>query len=331
MNTLPRSTLLVAVLLAAALAAGCVARRPAPVTERQPQAKPSVPAVKPPPSTAVLPKPPDTRPAFHTVRKGDTIYSIALEYGLDPRELAAWNNVEASRISVGQQLRLTPPPGVATTAPFKSAPGTLEARPLGPGGAGAPPQAALPAIPVPPSSPAVASGAVKSEPQGVRVPYSDQAYSQLVSLKPSEGLTPKPEARPEQKPEGAKGPDDLDWIWPATGKVIGNFSETSNLKGIAIAGKRGQPVVASAAGRVIFSGTGIRGFGKLIVIKHNDAYLSVYAHNSELLVKEGQTVAKGQKIAEMGDSDADQVKLHFEIRRFGKPVDPLKFLPDRAA
>jgi lipoprotein NlpD len=184
---------------------------------------------------------------------------------------------------------------------------------------------------LPPSPPAAASGNVKSEPQGVRVPYSDQAYAQLASLKPIESPAPKPEARPEQKPEGAKGPDDLDWTWPATGKVIGNFSEGANLKGIAIAGRRGQPVLASAAGRVIFSGTGIRGFGKLIVIKHNDTFLSVYAHNSELLVKEGQTVAKGQKIAEMGDSDADQVKLHFEIRRFGKPVDPLKLLPDRAA
>ncbi len=117
------------------------------------------------------------------------------------------------------------------------------------------------------------------------------------------------------------------WGWPASGKVVSTFNDSANLKGIGIAGKLGQPVLASAPGRVIFSGTGIRGFGKLIVIKHNNTFLSVYAHNNELLVKEGQNVAKGQKIAEMGSTDTDQVKLHFEIRRFGKPVDPAKLLP----
>ena len=140
------------------------------------------------------------------------------------------------------------------------------------------------------------------------------------------GSTQRPEPRAESGAEIAKGPDDLDWMWPTRGKVVGSFNDSTN-KGIAIAGKLGQPVYASAPGRVIFSGTGIRGFGKLVVIKHNNTYLSVYAHNNELAVKEGQNVTKGQKIAEMGNSDADQVKLHFEIRRFGKPVDPMKLLP----
>ena len=120
---------------------------------------------------------------------------------------------------------------------------------------------------------------------------------------------------------------DIDWAWPASGKVISGFSETANLKGIDIAGKSGQPVFASGPGKVVYAGSGLRGYGKLIIIKHNNTFLSAYAHNREILVKEGQQVAKGQKIAEMGDSDADQVKLHFEIRRFGKPVDPAKFLP----
>ena len=119
----------------------------------------------------------------------------------------------------------------------------------------------------------------------------------------------------------------MTWAWPASGKVIRAFGDGANQRGISIAGKLGQPVHASASGRVIFSGTGIRGFGKLIVIKHNSTFLSVYAHNNNLLVKEGQNVAKGQKIAEMGSTDADQVRLHFEIRRFGKPVDPMKLLP----
>ena len=160
----------------------------------------------------------------------------------------------------------------------------------------------------------------------MRVPYSDQALAQLARPEaPPQRVEP---ARPDTRPDGdaARGPDDLDWTWPTTGKVIATFNDASN-KGISIAGKLGQPVLASAPGRVIFSGTGIRGFGKLIVIKHNNTYLSVYGHNNQLLVKEGQNVTKGQRIAEMGNTDADQVKLHFEIRRFGKPVDPLKFLP----
>ena len=115
-------------------------------------------------------------------------------------------------------------------------------------------------------------------------------------------------------------------MWPVSGKIISTFSEGSS-KGIAIAGKMGQSVVSAAPGQVIFSGTGIRGLGKLIVIKHNEQFLSVYAHNRELLVKEGQAVKRGQKIAEMGSTDADQVKLHFEIRRLGKPVDPVELLP----
>ena len=109
--------------------------------------------------------------------------------------------------------------------------------------------------------------------------------------------------------------------------LLSAFNETTNLKGIGIAGRLGQPVIASAPGKVLYSGDGIRGYGKLVIIKHNKVYLSVYAHNSQLLVKEGQSVVKGQKIAEMGATDSDQVKLHFEIRRFGKPLDPIKLLP----
>jgi len=116
-------------------------------------------------------------------------------------------------------------------------------------------------------------------------------------------------------------------VWPAKGKVVTGFSEATSLKGIDIAGATGQPIAASAGGKVVYAGTGLRGYGKLIIIKHNGTYLSAYAHNKEILVKEGQQVAKGQKIAEMGNTDADQVKLHFEIRRQGKPVDPLRYLP----
>jgi lipoprotein NlpD len=116
-------------------------------------------------------------------------------------------------------------------------------------------------------------------------------------------------------------------VWPAKGRIVTGFSESASLKGIDIAGAAGNPVAASAVGKVVYAGTGLRGYGKLIIIKHNGAYLSAYAHNREILVKEGQQVARGQKIAEMGSTDTDQVKLHFEIRRHGKPMDPLRYLP----
>ena len=279
------------------------------------------------------PRPPEAaRPDAYTVKAGDTLYSIALEHGLDYRELAIWNRLDnPGALRIGMQLRLTAPAGAVVVAPLRSPGGTVEARPLGSGGPGATP---LPAVP------AAASGTVLSEPRGVRMPYSDQALAQLsrpeaaaasARVETPRVETPraaesKPDAKSDSGSEAARGPDDVDWAWPVKGKVIGTFNDANN-KGIAIAGKLGQPVLASAPGRVIFSGTGIRGFGKLIVIKHNNTYLSVYAHNSELSVKEGQTVTKGQKIAEMGNTDADQVKLHFEIRRFGKPVDPAKLLP----
>ena len=127
-------------------------------------------------------------------------------------------------------------------------------------------------------------------------------------------------------------PDErLVWEWPTAGRVLYGFGEGANYKGVGIDGVVGQPVVASAPGKVVYSGSGLRGYGKLIIIKHNATYLSVYAHNSQLLVREGQTVAQGQKIAQMGDSDSDRVGLHFEIRRLGKPIDPLKHLPEKAS
>jgi lipoprotein NlpD len=325
--------------LATALVAGCVSNRPAPVVERTipgRQATSSAAPVTIPPSAArPAPRPNDARPDAYTVKPGDTLYSIALEHGLDYREVALWNGLDnPGALRVGTQLRLSAPGGAApagavVAAPLKT-PGAVEARPLGTG-----PSPGLIAAPAPAGT--VAPGAMLTEPKGVRLPYSEQALAQLakpeaaaparvepqrVEIKPE----PKAEAKSDNANDAARGPEDMDWAWPVKGKVIGTFNDGSS-KGITIAGKLGQPVLASAPGRVIFSGTGIRGFGKLIVIKHNNTYLSVYAHNSELNVKEGQSVAKGQKIAEMGSTDADQVKLHFEIRRFGKPVDPMKLLP----
>jgi len=135
----------------------------------------------------------------------------------------------------------------------------------------------------------------------------------------------KPAASAPSAPASG-GDDDLAWIWPAQGPVLAGFDEAKN-KGMDIAGKTGDPVMASADGRVVYAGAGLRGYGNLIILKHNNTFLTAYAHNHTLLVKEDQSVRKGQKIAEMGASDADRVKLHFEIRKQGKPVDPAKFLP----
>jgi lipoprotein NlpD len=118
------------------------------------------------------------------------------------------------------------------------------------------------------------------------------------------------------------------WQWPAPGKVIEGFDETRN-KGIDIAGNDGDPVLAAADGEVVYVGAALRGYGNLVIVKHSEEFISAYAHNKQILVKQGQAVKRGQRIAEIGRSDADRTKLHFEIRRQGKPVDPLKYLPAR--
>lgn len=310
------------------LVAGCAATPPAPVIERDSSAgrvPPKVAAVtpKPAPSPAVAAKPDADAGVvvtplgaadgtLYTVKSGDTMFSIAKANGVSVRDLAAWNNVEdPASIRVGQQLRLAPPGSIVATPAPMAAP---EVRP-----ADAVPSAAV-------------DGNTKTQPLGQRVPYTDEAYARMskpgvvAEVKPPAKTDTKPEIKPDAKPEVPRADGEVDWSWPTEGKVIANFNDGSN-KGIVISGKRGQAVKASAAGRVIFSGTGIRGLGKLVVIRHNASFLSVYAHNDNLLVKEGQNVQKGQRIADMGNSDADQVKLHFEIRRQGKPVDPAKLLP----
>jgi lipoprotein NlpD len=266
------------------------------------------------------PREKDWRPETHTVQKGDTLFSIAFNYGLDYRELAELNGIQnPDLIQVGQQIRLFRGPATAVIRPPM-----VETRPIEP--------------------------PVREQPRLAKYAYSEAAAAQIekvqeqtqakVNLAPVSPPKPevKPETRHETKPEtkpetsatesGEKGGDDeaLQWGMPAQGKLIGKFSESSN-KGIDIAGTLGQPVLASAPGKVVYSGSGLRGYGKLVIIKHNKTYLSAYAHNDQVLVKEGEAVARGQKIAEMGNSDADQVKLHFEVRRFGKPVDPAKYLP----
>ena len=135
-----------------------------------------------------------------------------------------------------------------------------------------------------------------------------------------------------ERPAPAAAEGEIDWMWPATGKLMGTFTDNSGgetNKGIDIAGKQGDPVLAAAGGKVVYVGSGLRGYGNLVIVRHNASFLTAYAHNSQILVKEGQAVTRGQKIAEMGSSDSEQPRLHFEVRLQGKPVDPLKYLPAR--
>ena len=168
---------------------------------------------------------------------------------------------------------------------------------------------------------------MKTAPKALRLPYSEQNLALLAKaeIRPEVKPDPKPELS-VAKPAAERDPEAIDFAWPARGKVLAGFAEP-NQKGLDISGKPGDPVLAAAAGRVMYTGTGIRGYGKLIVIKHDNNFNSVYAHNREILVKEGQNVTRGQRIAELGDTDTDAPKLHFEIRKSGKPVDPARYLP----
>jgi lipoprotein NlpD len=305
--------LLVAAML---LLASCAARRPAPVTDRMPL--PAPPGAEAPQPVAAEPPPVEKPIPTHVVKKGETMVSIALQHGLDYRELAAWNNItNPNRIEIGQVLVLAAPAGMAppsapVTTPLATAGPPIEARPL------------------------ANTPATKVEPRATRVPFSERALAQMGAADaggpPVSGPAPlpidaAPAPPPIAEPERPSGTDneDVDWMWPTKGKVLASFTEAS--KGMDIAGRKGAAVLAAAGGRVVYAGAGLRGYGKLVIIKHNNTWLSAYAHNENILVKEQQDVRKGQKIAEMGSSDTDQVKLHFEVRRHGKPVDPTKVLP----
>ncbi|WP_295536706.1 peptidoglycan DD-metalloendopeptidase family protein [uncultured Pseudacidovorax sp.] len=180
---------------------------------------------------------------------------------------------------------------------------------------------------VPPvaGAPAAVPPAVAGVP-ATAVPPSGTA-SAPAATPPVASATP-PATKPAGSSPAAGTDEDLGWIWPAQGALIAGFDDAKN-KGLDIAGRAGDPVLAAADGRVVYAGAGLRGYGNLIILKHNNTFLTAYAHNQTLLVKEDQAVQKGQKIAEMGSSDADRVKLHFEIRRQGKPVDPSRYLPAR--
>lgn len=236
------------------------------------------------------------RAGYYTVKPGDTMIRIGLENGQNWRDVVRWNGIEnPNLIEVGQVLRVVPP-GVdpAAVASRGVAAAQVDARPLEGKGASLP--AALPA------SGALAPGA-----------------------EPGKAAA----SAPPVAPAAAGGSDDEPaWAWPASGPVVAGFEEGKQ-KGLLLSGKPGDAVLAAADGRVVYAGAGLRGYGNLLIVKHNNTYLTAYAHNQSLLVKEDQAVRRGQKIAEMGSSDAERVQLHFEIRRQGKPIDPARLLPAR--
>lgn len=325
MKNRPARTRALLLALAISALAGCASESvQAPVTDsRPPPSPPPAPAAAVPPAASVAPAVP---PGHYRVQRGDTLYSIALENGADYRDVARWNELDdPTKISVGQVLRVAPPEGesgVQVGAARGSA--SLQARPLD--GAAVARQGR-------------GDGSTKVSPKALRLPYSEENLAMLAkgetgATRPT-ATAPAPPSTPPAAPAKPEPPkvasvpretDAIDFIWPAKGGLLAKFSEPSS-KGVDIGGKAGDPVVAAAPGQVLYTGTGIRGFGKLIVIRHENGFSSVYAHNREILVKEGQSVKRGQKIAELGDTDADRPKLHFEIRKSGKPVDPMRYLP----
>jgi lipoprotein NlpD len=233
------------------------------------------------------------KPGYYTVKPGDTLIRIGLENGQNWRDVARWNGIEnPNLIEVGQVLRVVAPSVDPNAVAARGVtPTKVEPRPLD----AKPPATAASAASAPAASPAA-------------------------SAAPAQATAPAPSAKDPD--------DDLGWLWPASGPVASGFEEGRS-KGVAITGKAGDPVLAAADGRVVYAGSGLRGYGNLVIVKHNNTYLTAYAHNQTLLVKEDQVVRRGQRIAEMGSSDSDRVQLHFEIRKQGKPVDPQRLLPPR--
>jgi lipoprotein NlpD len=305
-HCLPSATVVVAVLAAMVLSA-CAGRslNRAPVEDRGTPTASAPGAVATAPAAGSVTAPPlkplpgienAGKPGYYTIKPGDTLIRIGLETGQNWKDIARWNTLDNPNvIEVGQVVRVIPP-GTSATAVGK---------PVAPA-------AEVTATNLPPAkaSASAASGTAAASPTAVATP------------RPVVAAAPLP-------PVSSAGDDDVPWIWPNAGAVIAGFDESKNNKGIDIAGKLGDPVLAAGDGHVVYAGAGLRGYGNLIILKHNNTYLTAYAHNQTLLVREDQAVRKGQKIAEMGQSDAERVKLHFEIRRQGKPVDPTRLLPAR--
>ena len=238
----------------------------------------------------------------YKVQRGDTLYAVAWYTGNDYRDLAKYNQLSAPyTISPGQVLKVTPPSNVATA----------------------------PVIPKPKTNQSTAPTTSSVDKSLVDRPQT-QAYRESEKVVNPQNVTiVKKSSKSVKKQKPTSFPDKVQkWEWPAEGKVVGTFSKSeSGNKGIDIAGAKGSKVVAAADGKVVYSGSALRGYGNLVIIKHTDTFLSAYAYNDTILVKEREWVSAGQQIATMGDSGTNSVKLHFEVRYRGKSLDPMKYLP----
>jgi lipoprotein NlpD len=252
------------------------------------------------------------KPGFYTVKAGDTLLRVALETGQNWRDIQRWNSLDNAHVlQVGEVLRVMPlnqdPSAVVTRAVAPSG-GVAEPRSTEPSSARVPLASAVPPSVAPTAVPVLAATAAAAN-----------TVAAAATALPGPGAG---------NSSSASGDEDLGWIWPADGAVVAVFDE-ARTKGMLIGGSAGDSVVAAADGRVVYSGSGLRGYGNLVIIKHNNTYLTAYAHNKTLLVREDQPVKRGQKIAEMGSTDAQRVQLHFEVRKQGKPIDPARVLPPR--
>ena len=253
----------------------------------------------------------------YTVKRGDTLFYIAWITGNDFRDLAQRNNIAAPySLNVGQQLQVANGTGAPITG----------------GNAVTAADATAGGVSTPPSGSQMTAATVAHQPV---ITYSEDSGTQSEGkMLPSSGKTAATTTVPVTAPTVSSTTDSTtpvgSWRWPTDGKIIDNFSASEGgNKGIDIAGSRGQSVVSTASGRVVYAGNALRGYGNLIIIKHNDDYLSAYAHNDTMLVREQQEVKAGQKIATMGSTGTSSVRLHFEIRYKGKSVNPLRYLPQR--
>ncbi len=280
------------------LVSGCASNNRAPVEERSGSARAPVAAPAASPSTAadgavlvkVLPGAENAgKPGYYSVKPGDTLIRVGLENGQNWKDIVRWNSLDNPNIIEVGQVLRVVPPGADPTA--------VGTRP-------------------------VTQAKVEVRPLDGKAPTAAAATAPASAA----GFPAAPAAVPTTVPR--EGDDDVAWMWPAAGAVAAPFIDGTS-KGVSILGKAGDPVVAAADGRVIYAGSGMRAYGNLLILKHNNSYLTAYAHNQTLLVKEDQTVKRGQRIADMGSSDSDRVQLHFELRKMGKPVDPLKLLPPR--
>jgi lipoprotein NlpD len=235
---------------------------------------------------------------LYRVKRGDSLHAIAFKYGLDYKDIARWNNLRsADLIYPDQVLKLTPPPA---SSPRRSAGVTTSAA--------ATPRATTRTQPVQQPVPRTSSQTASTPTPPPRDTSAETSASAVTSPPASRSIS--------------------GWIWPVEGRLLRTFKEGDpSRNGLDIRGREGQAVNAASSGEVVYSGNGLIGYGELVIIKHSDTLLSAYAHNRQRLVREGERVSQGQKIAEMGRNDRNEELLHFEIRSNGKPVDPLKYLP----